>query len=77
MAKVRLRVFRALVLPHLQVVHQRSHHSTLCPIRLGRRYPPPFQDLCSRLHLVVLRYCLCHGLVVTQLGPCRSFQRCP
>jgi hypothetical protein len=76
MAKVRLRMFRALVLPNLQVVHQGSHHSTLCPIRLGRRYPSPLQDLCPRLHLVLLRYRLCHGIVFTQLGPRWFIQRC-
>ena len=77
MAKVCLRMFRALILPYLQVVHQGSNHASLCPIRLGRWYSPPLQNLCSRLHLVLLRYRLCLGLVFTQLGPCRSLQRCP
>jgi hypothetical protein len=77
MAKVRLRMFRALVLPHLQVVHQGSYYSPLCPIRLGRWYPPPLQDLCPRIYLVLLRYRLCHGIVFAQLGPRWSIQRCP
>jgi hypothetical protein len=77
MAKVCLRVFRAPLLSSIQVVHQGSHHSSLCTIRLGRRNSPSLEDLGSRLYLFILRYCVCYGPVFAQLGPSWSIQRRP
>lgn len=76
MAKVRLWMFRASLLSSIQVVHQRSHHSSLCAIRLGRRYPSSLEDFCSRLYFILLRYRLCYGPLLVELGPCRALQRC-
>lgn len=77
MAKVRLRMFRASFPTDATVVQEGSHHPSIRTIRLGRWYPPTLQDFGPRLHLFVLRYRLCFGLVIAELGACRSIQRCP
>lgn len=74
MAKVRLWMFRVAFPASQKVVHQRSHHPSFPPIRLGRWYPPSLKDLRSRLHFVILRHRLCAFLVIAQLGPRRSLQ---